>query len=47
LTGRFLSQDVASATVSGTALVKNGKRVISRCKIAEPTSVRLAVRSSS
>jgi hypothetical protein len=46
VTGRFLSQDVASATVSGTALIKSGKRVISRCKIAEPTSVRLAVRSS-
>jgi hypothetical protein len=46
LTGRFLAQDVASATVSGTAVVKNGKHVISRCKIAEPTSARLAVRSS-
>jgi hypothetical protein len=44
LTGRFLSQDVASATVSGTGLVKTGKRVISRCKIAEPTPVRLTVR---
>jgi hypothetical protein len=46
LRGRFLSQSVASATVSGTALVKSGKRVISRCKIARPASVRLAVRSS-
>jgi hypothetical protein len=46
LTGRFLAQNVAFATVSGTALVKSGKRVISRCKIAEPTSVRLAVRSA-
>jgi hypothetical protein len=46
LSGRFLAQDVASATVSGTALVKSGKHVISRCKIAEPAQVRLAVRSS-
>jgi hypothetical protein len=43
LSGRFLAADVATATVSGTAQIKNGRRVIARCKIAEPASVRLAV----
>jgi hypothetical protein len=47
LSGRFLAEDVVSATVSGTAAVKKGQRVIARCKIAEPTAVRLAVRSPS
>jgi hypothetical protein len=47
LTGRFLAEDIASATVSGTADVKHGKRVISRCKIAAPASVRLVVPGSS
>jgi hypothetical protein len=45
LTGRFLAKDVVTATVSGSADIRNGKRVISRCKIAEPASVRLVIRS--
>jgi hypothetical protein len=49
LEGRFLKRDVATATVSGSAEIKSksGGRVISRCKIGEPASVRLAIRSSS
>jgi hypothetical protein len=46
LTGRFVAEDVATATVSGSAEIRNGKRVISRCKIAEPAAVRLAIRST-
>lgn len=46
ITGRFLERDVATATVSGTADIRVGGRVVSRCKIAEPTTVRLAVRST-
>jgi hypothetical protein len=46
LSGRFLAEDVVIATVSGSAVIKKDGRVFSRCKIAEPTSVRLAVRSS-
>src|SRR5262245_29378337 len=39
LTGRFTAEDAASATVSGTAVIKSGGKVISRCSIARPTSV--------
>jgi hypothetical protein len=46
LTGRFLAEDVVTATVSGSVEIRNGKRVISRCKIAKPAAVRLALRSS-
>ena len=44
LAGRFTASDVVTATVSGTAQIKSGRKVISRCKIAEPASVRLTVR---
>jgi hypothetical protein len=44
LTGRFLTEDAATATVTGSAVIKKNGRVFSRCKIAGPTSVRLAVR---
>jgi hypothetical protein len=44
LSGRFLAEDSATATVSGSAKIKKNGRVFSRCKIAGPTSVRLAVR---
>ena len=44
LTGRFTDRDVAVATVTGSADIKVGRRVISRCKIAEPAQVRLAIR---
>jgi hypothetical protein len=46
LTGRFIQNDVALATVTGTANVRVGGRVVSRCKIAEPATVRLAIRST-
>jgi hypothetical protein len=42
LSGRFTADEVATATVSGTATIKDGRRkVISRCEIAKPASVRL------
>jgi opacity protein-like surface antigen len=45
LSGRFSASDSATATVSGTATITNARReVISRCAIAKPASVRLAVR---
>ena len=44
LSGRFTARDTATATVSGTAVVKSGGRVISRCEIARPISVQLRVR---
>lgn len=41
--GRFLNRDSARAKVSGSAIVRAGNgRVISRCSIARPASVRLA-----
>jgi len=46
LTGRFTDRDVVSATVDGSAEVRMDGKLISRCKIASPASVRLAVRSS-
>ena len=45
LAGHFTKRDVAVATVTGTAQIKKGKRVISRCKIAKPATVRLARRT--
>jgi hypothetical protein len=45
LTGRFLDRDTATATVSGKAEVRSGKRVVSRCKIAKPSTVRLTLGS--
>jgi hypothetical protein len=44
VSGRFLSEDAATATVTGSAVIKKHGRVFSHCKIAKPTSVRLAVR---
>ena len=42
LSGRFVAPDVVRATVSGTAVIRGRSgRVIARCKIAKPTSVRL------
>ena len=46
LSGRFVEKDVFTGTVDGTAdVVVNGKTV-SHCRIASPSSVRLAVRGS-
>ena len=44
LSGRFTAEDTVTATVSGTATIRKGSTVISRCETAKPTSVRLAVR---
>jgi hypothetical protein len=41
LSGRFTDAEVATATVAGSAVVRSGSRVISRCTIARPASVRL------
>ena len=41
LTGRFTAADAATATVTGSAVIKSGGKVISRCSIARPTSVSL------
>jgi hypothetical protein len=42
LRGRFVASDVVRATISGTAVIRGRSgRVIARCKIAKPTSVRL------
>jgi hypothetical protein len=42
LSGRFTDRDAAVATVSGTAEVRAGGKVVSRCEIRKPASVRLA-----
>jgi hypothetical protein len=45
LSGRFTAGEVATAKVSGTAAISNDRRrVISRCRIAKPISVRLTRR---
>jgi hypothetical protein len=46
LTGRFTEGDVAVATLTGSADIVVGRKVISRCKIAAPADVRLAIRTS-
>jgi hypothetical protein len=45
LSGRFVGSDVATVTVSGDGDVRVRGRTVSRCKIAEPASARLAIRS--
>lgn len=39
--GRFTDREVAVATVRGTAEVRAGGKVVSRCEIRKPASVRL------
>jgi hypothetical protein len=46
LTGRFTARDVVVATVTGSAEVRVNGRTVSKCRIARPASVRLAVRSA-
>jgi hypothetical protein len=41
LRGRFVQPTVVSATVTGRADVKVGRKTVSRCKIAKPARVRL------
>jgi hypothetical protein len=43
--GRFVEPDVVRATVTGAGEVRVGGKVVSRCTIAKPASVRLAMRS--
>jgi hypothetical protein len=43
LTGRFTAEDAVTATVTGTAVVKSAGKIISRCAIARPASVKLSV----
>ena len=39
--GRFTAHDAAVATVGGSALVRSGSHVISRCRIARPARAQL------
>jgi hypothetical protein len=41
VSGRFTDHQVATATVAGSALVKEGRKVVSRCSIARPAAARL------
>jgi hypothetical protein len=41
LSGHFTDSKVATATVTGSARVRSGSHVISRCTIAKPATVRL------
>jgi hypothetical protein len=41
LSGRFTDHQVATATVDGSAEVRSGSHVLSRCTIAKAASVRL------
>jgi hypothetical protein len=43
LKGRFVDRDTAVATVAGKSWLRSGGHVISRCKIADPGSVRLTI----
>ena len=45
-TGRFVERDVVLATVTGSAEVRVNGKTISKCKIAAPADVRLAIRST-
>ena len=40
--GRFTERTVAVGTVSGTAEIRVGGKVVSRCRTSKPASVRLA-----
>ena len=42
LSGRFTGHGAAVATVDGSAVVRSGSRVISRCRIARPAQARLS-----
>lgn len=46
LTGRFAAPDAATATVAGSAVIRAGGRVVARCRIGAPASVRLALRGA-
>ncbi len=44
LVGRFVQRDVVKAVVTGTAEVRIDGKTVTRCKIADPAAVRLAIR---
>ena len=41
VSGQFTDHEVVSATVSGSVIVRSGRRAVSRCEIARPTRARL------
>ncbi len=41
ITGQFTDHEVASATVSGSVIVRSGGRAVSRCETARPARARL------
>ena len=41
ISGRFTDHEVASATVSGSVIVRSGGRAVSRCDTARPAGARL------
>jgi hypothetical protein len=41
IAGRFTDRQVATATVSGTALVRSRGKVVSRCTVAKPATAKL------
>jgi hypothetical protein len=43
--GRFVERDVVTAVVTGTGEVRIGGKTVSKCRIADPATVRLAIRS--
>jgi hypothetical protein len=45
VSGRFTDHEVASATVSGSVIVRSGGRAISRCDTARPATARLRAAS--
>jgi hypothetical protein len=46
LVGRFVERDVVTAVVTGTGEVRSDGKAISKCTIADPAGVRLAIRSA-
>jgi hypothetical protein len=45
VSGRFTDHEVASATVSGSVIVRSGGRAVSRCDTARPATARLRGKS--
>jgi hypothetical protein len=45
VSGRFTDHGVASATVSGSVIVRSGHRAVSRCDIARPARAQLRAAS--
>jgi hypothetical protein len=43
VSGRFTGQATATATVSGTAVLRSSGHTVSRCRIAHPATVKLAL----